>query len=243
MPKERSVDRDIDAFCGWPFLEDLIGTASTAFLQALIGALFETGGRISEVLSLQRWNIDLGLHPEVAVVKNMQLLKRFKAVAKTTKWKCVGHCNKRWNKKPSLYEYQIHNIQEYEGWITETVKDHRTFPIRLDEPLAAPFIDWVKKFRNPNARLFKIRRSAAYVRIKKVGQNLNKPIPFSSIHSSQLFDHFFRAQRACQLAFDYGFTDTDLDRFFGWKERRPRMSKKYASLGWIGLARKMGVKV
>ncbi|MBA7702440.1 hypothetical protein ES703_111208 [subsurface metagenome] len=243
MPKERSVEKDVDGFCGWPFLEDLIGCAPTAFMQALIAALFETGGRISEVLALRRWNVDLTLHPDVAVIQNMPLLKRFQAVGKTTKWKCVGHCKKRWNTKPSLLEYQTHDIREYEGWLTKTIKDQRTFPIRLDEPLTAYFIKWVKTVRKPRDPLFRIKRSAAYVRVRNVGKELNTSIPLATIRSSQLYAHFFRAERACQLAFDYGFTDNDLDRFFGWKERMPRMSKPYASLGWIGLARKMGVKV
>lgn len=243
MPKERSVEKDVDGFCGWPFLEDLIDTASTPFMKALIAALFETGGRISEVLGLRRWNVDLTLHKDVAVIKNMPLLKRFKTTGKGTKYKCVGHCKKRWDVKPSLLEYQIHDVREYQGWITEPIKDHRTFPIRLDEPLTPFFIKWVKTVRKPKDPLFRIERAAAYVRVRKVGKELNTSIPLATIRSSQLYAHFFRAERACQLAFDYGFTDNNLDRFFGWKERMPRMSKRYASLGWIGLARRMNVDV
>jgi len=244
MVKERSVDRDVDGFCGWDFLEKLIKAADPwPSTQALMAALFETGGRISEVLALRKWNVDLNLHPDVVVIKQMPLLKRFEKVGKVKKWKCVEHCNKRWNRKPDPAEYRIHNIKEYEGWITRRVHDHRTFPIRRDEPLTPYLISWCKKIRRKNSLLFPISRTGAFLRIREIGRMVNSRIPFSNIHSSQIYDHWFRAERACQLAFDYGFDDRDLDEFFGWKERKPRMSKRYASLGWKGLARKMGVNV
>lgn len=243
MVKERSVDKDVEGFCGWPFLQKLVEAAPSHFMQALISAQVETGGRISEVLALRKWNIDLSLHKEVAVVKHMLLLKRFAKVAEVKKWKCKGHCHKRWISKPAASEFRIHKIVEYVGWITKPLREFRTFPFRLDEPLAAYFISWWKKVKRDKDLLFPIKRSAAFVRVRDVGKELNKPIPLANIDSNQIYDHFFRAERACQLAFDYGFDKDDLDEFFGWKKRQLRMSDKYASLGWIGLARKMGVKV
>ena len=243
LPKTRSVDEDVEDFCGWPFLSGLIKATRSAFMQALIAALFETGGRISEVLALRKHHLQLDLHPDVLVVKRMPLLKRFRKVGLVKKWKCVGHCKKRWNQKPAPFEFQIHKIQEYDGWATKGVEDFRTFPIRLSEPLTAHLITYSQTVRKPNGLLFPIKRSAAFVRVRKVGEALNTKIPFAKIHSSQLYDHFFRAERACQLAFDYGFERDDLRAFFGWKPRRPDMVDKYASVGWIGLAKKMGVKV
>jgi hypothetical protein len=246
MPKTHSVEVDVDAFCGWPFLLDLVKTASTGMMQALLAALFETGGRISEVVApggLRRRNIDLTLHPGVVVVKQMPLLKRFEKVGTTAKWKCVGHCNRRWSKKPDPSEFQEHKIKKYAGWVTKTILDHRTFPFRRDEPLAPYFISWVERVKNPNSLLFPINRSAVFVRVRNIGIKLNQSIPLSNIPSTELYDHWFRSERASQLAFDYGFQKEDLDEFFDWKERRPSMSSKYAGLGWIGLARKMGVNV
>lgn len=83
------------------------------------------------------------------------------------------------------------------------------------------------------------RKGLLHLAVKK----LNTDIPFSNIHSSQIYLHWFRAQRACQLAFDYGFDRGDLEEFFSWKERRESMAQRYASLGWKGLARRMGVQV
>lgn len=246
-PKVRNVREDVDAFCGWNFLEKLIEASDTSLLEGLLAALFETGGRISEVLALRKDNIDLTLHPDLVVVKQMPLLKRFKRLegdaGKTVKWKCMGHCSKRWSQRPHPDEFKQHTVKRYVGWITKPITDSRTFPIRVDEALTPHFTSWCGKVEHDSDLLFPINRTVAYLRIREVGKRLNVEVPFSNIHSSQLYLHWFRAQRACQLAFDYGFDEDDLEEFFEWKERRESMAKRYASLGWIGLARKMGVKV
>lgn len=243
MPKERSVKEDIEAFCGWDFLLQLVDAAPTAFMRGLMAALFGTGGRISEVLALRRWNIALDLHPEVVVVNQMPLLKRFEKIGEKTKWKCDKHCGKRWDERPTAEEFREHQIKEYAGQITKPVKDQRTFPIRVSEPLTRYFIDWCETIKDPKEPLFKIKRSAAFVRVRKVGEKLDMDIPFCNIRSPLIYDHWFRSERACHLAFEYGLDKDDLEEFFQWKERRPSMAKRYASLGWIGLARRMGVKV
>lgn len=240
--KTHSVKVDVQAFCGWGFLLKLMSVASP-FLQGLIAGLFGTGGRISEVLALRRDNVDLTLNPEVVIVKQMPLVKRFEKVGEVKKWKCVNHCNKRWDEKPAPLEYRLHKVKEYKGWVTKPLNDHRTFPIRLSEPLTPYFVAWYEKVNGKNTPLFPISRTDAFLKVRGIGEKLNMRIPFSTIHSSELYDHWFRAERACQLAFDYGFGKGDLNEFFGWKEREPSMADWYASLGWIGLARKMGVKV
>lgn len=245
--KYRGIDADVEDFCGWDFLMKLFTVTSSNFLQGLMAGIFGTGGRISEVLSLRKNMVLIDLHSDIIVIQNMPLLKRFEKVkgnaGNVTKWKCKDHCKKRWNNQPTPEEYKIHNIVEYVGWITKPIKDYRTFPIRKDELTTPYFIAWYEQVRGDNDLLYPISRSTAFNKIRDIGKRLDMEIPFSNIPSSQLYVHWWRAQRACQLAFDYGFDDDDLDRFFGWKERRPRMSKKYASRGWIGMARRMGVDV
>jgi len=243
VPRVRSVDKDIHGFCGWEFLVELIEAAPSTFMQGLMVALFGTGGRISEVLSLRKWNIDATLHPDVVVVKQMPLLKRFEKLGNVTKWKCKDHCMKRWDKKPTPEMFAEHNIKRYKGWLTKPIDDHRTFPIRFSEPLTKYLVSWCEGVKDPLDVLFPIKRSAAFVRIRNIGVELDKEIPFCTIRSTLLYGHWFRAERACQLAFDYGFDREDMNEFFQWKERRQSMAERYASLGWIGLARKMGVKV
>ena len=66
-------------------------------------------------------------------------------------------------------------------------------------------------------------------------------IPYATIHSSEIYDHFLRSERASELAFDYGFRRDELNIFFGWKKREPDMADRYAGRGWIALAKLMGV--
>ena len=95
MPKSRSVEKDVQGFCGWDFLMELVETAPTPLMAAIISAQVSTGGRISEVLELRKWNIDTTLHDEVVVIKNMPLKKRFEKVGEIQKWKCVEHRKSR----------------------------------------------------------------------------------------------------------------------------------------------------
>lgn len=243
MPKSRSVEKDVEAFCGWEFLLDLIEAAPSAFMQGLMAAMFGTGGRISEVLALRKWNVDTSLHPEVVVIKQMPLLKRFKKEGNVTKWKCVGHCMRRWTEQPTRNDFREHKIEMYTGWVTKPIVDHRTFPIRISEPLTPYFVSWYEKVKGDLDLLFPIKRSAAFVRIRDIGKELDQDIPFCNIRSPLIYAHWFRSERACQLAFDYGFDRVDMNEFFQWKERRPSMAERYASLGWKGLARKMNVDV
>lgn len=243
MPQYRSVKDDVEGFCGWSFLLDLVNEADTLLMKGLIATLFETGGRISEVLSLRKWNFETELNPEVVVVKQMPLLKRFEKVGTVKKWKCVKHCDIRWTTKPRPEEYEKHNIKEYEGWLTKPVRDQRTIPIRVSEPLTEHLMNWLDEVKQGSDRLFPLHRSAAFVQVRAVGRRLDEDIPLCNIRSPLLYDHWFRSERACQLAFDYGFNRDDMNEFFQWKERRPSMAERYSSLGWIGLARKMGVKI
>lgn len=243
MPKSRSVEEDIEGFCGWPFLLELIKAAPNPFLQGLMATLFETGGRISEVLALRRENILLSLPemvttvPDVIIVNQMPLLKHFKKTGKRTKWKCADHCLKRWDQQPSQQDYKIHKVVQYRGWITEPVKDFRTLPIRMDEPLAPILLSWVQTCKTD--LLFPLNRSTAYVRIQKIGAKFDQDIPFCNIRTPQVYNHWFRSERACQLSFDYGFDDRDLDEFFGWSQP----SRPWSRLNWIRLAKQMGVRV
>ena len=63
------------------------------------------------------------------------------------------------------------------------------------------------------------------------------------LSSRSILAFSFRVERASQLAEDYGFDVFGLNQFFGWKPKRASMAEKYASMGWKGLARAMGVEV
>ena len=66
--------------------------------------------------------------------------------------------------------------------------------------------------------------------MRKIGKELG-------IH---LYDHWFRAQRASQLALEYDLREASLLEWFQWE--RWETAKGYCKLGPVGLAKKMGVK-
>jgi hypothetical protein len=194
--KKRGVDKDVFGFCGWDYLRLLVGVCGDSFDKALISGLFETGGRISEVLKLRFDNFHFGKFsdPRIVVVE-MTVSKR---------------------RRPEM----------------------RVFPIRSDEPLAPYLLSYVKSVKG---LLFPISRVTAFLTIRSVGERLARRgvhPDFSAIKSSQLYPHWFRAQRASQLRADYGFDEYDLKDFFHWR-RSGEMPSIYSRLSWEQLALKM----
>jgi len=202
MVKKHAATKEVIEFCGWNFLLELVESTKSEFHQGLVATLFETGGRISEVLSLTKRNFDFNAHPELIIVRKMPILKRFQKVGERKDGK----------------------------WITVKVKEFRTFPILKREPLVPYMTKWVKLC--PYNKLFPITRVTAYLIVKRLGKKLGV----------EIYPHWFRAQRACQLAEEYGFDVYSLREFFGWRSRKTDIAERYASLGWRGLARRMGVQ-
>jgi integrase len=203
--KRHSVERDVEEFVGWQTLQKMMGLASHQRDGAFAATCFETGGRVSEVRMLHRENFVLD-NPKVLLVTKMRVLKRF------------------------------HREQDEEGE-RKVVKDvgyRKTFPIRRDDPLAQPLLEWVE---NKSGFLFLgrggepyISRAYAYRICRQLGQAVGLWI----------YPHWFRAQRASQLHSQYDFDAIDLKEYFAWKDDKTAM--RYAKLGWRGLADKMGVK-
>lgn len=215
--KTISATEEVISFCGWDYLLRLIGLCSSNFERGLISCIFETGGRISEVIGLSRSNFDFDTHPKLIVVRNMNLLKRWRKNKETGK--------------------------------TTRIRAYRTFPIRLDEPLAPYVREWISECTLE--RPFGVSRSKAFLMVRGVGSKLGRePIPNTlkkdgsrPLYSSELAPHILRAERASQLAEDYGFEVFSLNQFFGWRPKRTSMAERYAGMGWKGLARAMGVEV
>lgn len=191
---KRSVE-EIESFCGWDYLLKLIKKCEQEKDRALISALFETGGRVSEVLMLKKDNFIV--QEPYLVVKAMPVIKRYK----------------------KIQDYI--DIKGRKRWKTEKKKATRTFPIHLKEPLCEFLLDYIKKLETD--RLFNISRVQAYRIIRELDSNI--------------FPHWFRAQRASQLALEYGFDIHDLIDFFNWKNIQ--IATHYSHMGWKGLANKM----
>jgi site-specific recombinase XerD len=193
---KRSVDI-IESFCGWDYLLKLVEKCKSNRNKALISALFETGGRISEVLELKK--DDFFIQKPYVIVKAMIVLKRYKKIGEK-----IDSKGKR-------------------RWVTEKKPGRRTFPIHTKEPLSVFLIDYLKKIKSN--QLFSLSRVQAYRIVRNLDDNI--------------FPHWFRAQRASQLALEYGFSVHDLIDFFSWKSLQTAIH--YSRMGWKGLASKMNI--
>jgi len=191
---KRSVEI-VESFCGWDYLLKLVEKCECERDRALISALFETGGRVSEVLQLKKDNF-VAQNPFL-VVKAMPVLKRYNKVG----------------------EYRDKNGKT--RWLTERKIAYRTFPIHMKEPLCEPLLSYLTKI--DEGKLFHIGRIQVYRIVRKLDENI--------------FPHWFRAQRASQLALEYGFNIHDLIDFFNWKSLQT--ATHYSRMGWKGLANKM----
>jgi len=192
--KKRSVET-VETFCGWDYLLDMTDRCDNLRDKALISALFETGGRVSEVLKLEKRHFMI--QEPYLVVRAMPVLKRYRKIG------------------------EYHDEEGKKRWITEELKGYRTFPIPLKEKLTPYLLEWMDYVKTD--RLFHISRVHAWRIVTKINPDV--------------FPHWFRAQRASQLALEYGFDMHDLLDFFAWKSMP--MALHYARMGWKGLAQKM----
>ena len=107
--ERRSVFRDIEEFCGWPTLMQLVEACETPLERAFIATLFLTGSRVSEALQLEGRHFEGVPEEGLIIVRGAPLLKRFKKIS-----------------------------EDPDGsWETEAVEAYRRpFPILTAEPLA-----------------------------------------------------------------------------------------------------------
>jgi len=191
---KRSVEI-VESFCGWDYLLELIAKCECTRDKGLISALFETGGRVSEVLELKKANFVI--QEPYIIVKAMPVLKRYEKVG------------------------ERFDDEGKKRWVTRRKKGYRTFPIHTKEPLCSKLIDHVINLESEH--LFRVGRVQVYRIVTGIDKNI--------------FPHWFRAQRASQLAVEYGFDMHDLVDFFNWKSLGTAVH--YSRMGWKGLATKM----
>jgi len=207
MVKKHRVKEDVREFCGYDFLVRLAEAMGHPMYKALIALLFETGGRVSEVLRLRKSNFVR--RKNYLEVREMPVLKRYRKVRRVSD-----------SSKKSGFR-----------WITERKKEFRSIPIPYDSPLVPYILDYLRTLRDDEL-LFPITRQTAFNKIREAGKRLNERL--------ELYPHWFRAQKASQLASEYGFDVFGLKEFFKWVD--DDMAEHYASLGARGLARRMGLE-
>ncbi|MEM3666669.1 MAG: hypothetical protein QW222_06275, partial [Candidatus Bathyarchaeia archaeon] len=88
--------------------------------RAFISALFLTGGRVSEVLSLKVENFEIRRAEGLIIVRGMPLFKRYRKIEETQ------------------------SLDGKKRWITERLeKTRKPFPILLNEPLTPILLGWL----------------------------------------------------------------------------------------------------
>ena len=224
-----------EEWVGYTPLLELIEYTGSPREQAFLSALFLTGGRVSEVLSLRKNMFEIRKRERVIVVRNMPLLKRYRKIEETK------------------------DEQGKRKWITEKlVKTRKPFPILLSEPLTPILLSWIEAISEEDGLLFPspykigkpLSRFWAYYTIRRLDMavspelrqklGLNKPFIVDGVKvkdNIHLWLHFFRSQRACCLVSEFGFQLHDLIDWFSWEHIQTAMD--YAKKGWRGLAEKM----
>ncbi|MEM2613238.1 MAG: site-specific integrase [Nitrososphaerota archaeon] len=77
--KQRSIERDIQGFCGWDYLQKLIGACKCLRDRGIISGLFITGCRVSELTQLKCENVYFGVvsEPKIILFRDVPVLKRY----------------------------------------------------------------------------------------------------------------------------------------------------------------------
>ncbi|MFH0850563.1 MAG: site-specific integrase [Candidatus Bathyarchaeota archaeon] len=168
--------------------------------QALIAALFLTGGRVSEVVPLRKNNFSLQDEPDAIIVTDMPREKSFRKIGET-----------------------IENGKK--KWVTEKVEViRRDFPILKNEALVPILTSWLEEtedylFPSPAKHRAHLTRVRAYQIVTNLGKRCGE----------EIWPHWFRSQRASQLAAEYGFELHALIDFFDWKDVETALT--YSRLG------------
>lgn len=202
---------DIDKFIGWDTLMNLIEECEQTKYkpspawdndmdpfdyknrlikrdQALIATLFLTGGRVNEVVPLRKNQFEI--HPLSLQVRGMRVLKRYKKLSHTVDEQGRKH-----------YE-------------TETIVVTRgVIPINYAEPLVPILLEYLKTvddylFPSPHLKRDHINDSRAYQIVTRIGKRLGV----------EVWPHWFRSQRASQLATEYSFDIQVLADWFKWSK-------------------------
>lgn len=204
------------AFVGWPKITKIVNSADEGITKLLILALFLTGGRTQETLSLKKSNFDFKASKHSIIVKGMQLDKKFKVIGREE----LDDLRKDGKPREKLITEKINTIRD-------------SFPILYREPLANRFAEAIKNLNRQ--KLFpSFSRQLSYYYVTRAGKNAK----------IRVSDHWFRGQRASQLQEEYLFKKPECETFFGWAKPASDMFSHYGSTTWSYLEAMMarGIK-
>ena len=262
--QRHSVEKDVKTFCGWDILLELIEACKNPLEKALISFIFETGGRVSEVLSLtiEMFSVNEETQPPIIIVSGMPLRKRYHKISEYIQ--CVNcqsiiEKDSRVCSECSSTEFKRHFRTELK---TEVRND---FSIRTDEPLAKIMLQYLNEVRETyNLKKEKLKRKCKREKRKQTQEELHRleqhkflflnpqtMKPFSRKWSytvlrragdqigEYFYNHRLRSERASHLG--QKLKAESLLEWFTWEKWET--AKVYARKGPEKLAEEMGVKV
>lgn len=223
MYSRRDVERGVREFTGWNRILKLMKVAEEMGNDrmdgkglrdaALIAFLFAGGFRVSEV------------------VRTKYLKEGYDVV-----WSGLKVVNLKFELGGTPPHLLFENVMALKGYkkletirqpdgskrfITERTPLWRLFPIPLDEPIIPKIKEYLETVKGEY--LFPITSTRAYQIVEAV--------------DASIWPHWFRAQRAAQLAREYGFKLHDMLEFFQWKDMKTAV--RYASMGYSALLEKL----
>lgn len=202
---QRSVEDE--EWVGWNRLEQLVEEAE-GLAKGIILVGFKTGARVNEFIDISP---ELFMFDAKFWSITLPLSKRYEKKESVEKFKC-NKCGNRWEEKPSNINCpagNTHDLETYEGWRTEKQESTRRPEWNKNEPLNDELKQYVESqdgtylFPHPYHENEPISRQYAYKLVTDVDDSI--------------WLHWLRAQRACQLSEELGFSIPDLKAWFGWK--------------------------
>jgi integrase len=259
--QRHSVEKDVKTFCGWSILLKLVEACKKPIEKALISFLFETGGRVSEVLSLtiDMFSLNEETDPPIVIISGMPLRKRYRKIAEY--FQCVN-CESVVKRDKTCSE--CGSIELKRRFKTELKAEVRhDFSIRTDEPLAQIMLQHLKEvIETYNLKKAKLERKCkrekrkpkseevVYIEYSKyLFLNPHTMKPFSRKWSYNVlrragegvgeyfYNHRLRSERASHLG--QKLKAESLLEWFTWEKWET--AKVYARKGPEKLAEEMGV--
>jgi integrase len=160
-----NVEEYVEKFCGWQALTELINLIYDEKQKAFFVTMFQTGGRVTEVLLLKKYNFTVLPDEGIVKVTQMRLLKRYE---------------------------KLDNYVDTEGknrWHTQRlVKFRKTFTIQRREPFTLILENYLKQVNGPDVYLFAspythsrryVKRHLPSEEVKLHAEDVNGQVPYT----------------------------------------------------------------
>lgn len=236
--------------------------------QGLVATEMLTGGRATEVLMLKKKNFVI--EEDFIYARKVPLLKRHILSSELMQKKKTMPTNNEMikakkNREEWRWDSKEFSFKKYKVLSEPVIIYREEFPIPRWEPLTEYFINllensrgflfpspyfctrkepvgvekWIKEVFGKEGRPW-ISPQRTYQIVKEASERVGDFVVVKGVKARGVWNHWFRSQRASQLARDYEFGDNHLNAFFGWVEPRDSgTSKRYTKIGVIGLEDQM----